>query len=67
MPHIVVFIVIHEFISPLQHLKAKALQYCHYWNAAKRSILSVHPIIATHMTMDHGYPKKAYILQYLLD
>ena len=43
MPHIVIFI--HKFISALQHLK----HYCHtyYWNAAERSILSVHPIIAT--------------------
>ena len=60
MPHIVVFI--HEFISALQHLK----HYCHYWNAAERSILSVHPIIATHMSII-GYGKKAYILKYLLD
>ena len=59
MPHIVVFL--HEFNSALQHLK----HYCHYWNAAERSILSVHPIIATHMSM--GMVKKAYILKYVLD
>ena len=62
MPRIVVFI--HEFISALQHLK----HYCHYWNAAERSILSVHPIIATQLNSHvHGYGKKAYILKYLLD
>ena len=38
----------------------------HYWNAAERSILSVHPIIATRMSM--GTVKRlTYILKYLFD
>ena len=59
MPHIVIFL--HEFFSAVQHLKA-LLSY--YWNAAERSILSVHPIIATHTSMG---TVKRMILKYLLD
>ena len=62
MPYIVVFI--HEFISALQHLK----HYCHYWNAAERSILSVTVSVSNHCNSHvRGYNKKAYILKYLLD
>ena len=49
MLHIVIFIL--EFVSALPHLK-----HCYIIGTG---ILSVHPIIATHMSMG-GYGKKAH-------
>ena len=64
MPHIVVFI--HKFFSGIQCAPALKALLSYYWNAAERSILSVHPIIVTHMSM--GTVKRlSYILKYLLD